>query len=240
MMMWICRLIVVSVAMLLFTPTVYAKDNVALTSYYIPGLVDNPQRGVMVDMLRALEQQSDLSFQLTLMPTARVQQSFVKNRIYSYFPELEEFRPVNSCRTASFMKKAIIAVNLKGKPPISHVSQLEGLRVGAVTGYSYGKAIVKNPAITLERVDNDKTNLQKLLAGRIDAIAGDIHSTVNAIKELQLEDKVNVDIDQPVALLDVFFVFQNTTQGKAHCEKVSTAIEKLRKQGDLFNWFGYR
>lgn len=229
-------------ALLLSMPSVAVAvaEKVKMTSYYIPGLVDSPTEGIMVEMLQAIEKQSDLEFELNLMPTARVQRSFVAGKIYSYFPELEEFRPIDSCRTDSFMKKAIIAVNLKDKPQITSIEQLEGLKVGAVTGFSYGLDVISNENIELIRVDNDKTNLKKLFAGRIDAIVGDIHSTVNAINELDVADKLNFDIAKPIDLLDVFFVFPKTEQGNRQCLQVSTALKQLRINGDLFRWFGYR
>ena len=214
--------------------------HIPLTSYYIPGLVESKSQGTMVEMLRRLEQVGNLQFELSLMPTARVQQSFVKRKIYSYFPELEEFRPKQSCRTASFMQKGIIAINLAANAPITSVKQLEGLKVGAVTGYSYGLTILNNERIDLIRVNNDKSNLRKLLAGRIDAIVGDMHSTVSAVEELGLTELVNLDVNHPIELLDVFFVFPNSHSGQQHCQQVSDAIKALKGNGELFTWFGYR
>ncbi|MAG77065.1 MAG: hypothetical protein CL811_09925 [Colwelliaceae bacterium] len=233
------RVLLLSLAYLCSLSQVSA-ERISIYSYYIPGLVDSAQEGTMVDMLAAIEEHSDLKFNLKLMPTARVQQSFIAERIDSYFPELDEFRPDDSCRTVSFMKKAIVAVNLASKPPITDISQLEGMRVGAVIGYSYGKAIANNPKINLHRVDDDNINIRKLLTGRIDAIIGDAHSTLNAINELKATDKVNIDVSQPISLLDVFFVFQPTEQGVKQCLETSKAIEILREKGLLNAWFGYR
>lgn len=215
-------------------------EHVKLSSYYIPGLVENNGTGIMIDMLKRIEQEQHIVFDLTIMPTARVQHGFKQNKIYGYFPELEEFQPENSCRTAAFMQKKIITITLAQAPVIKNVKALEGKRVGAVTGYSYGENIVGNPNIEIQRVADDKANLRKLLSGRIDVILGDGDSTVNAIKELSIADKVNFDVAEPINLLDVFFVFPEHSFGKLNCDMVSKGIEKLRSRGELLTWFGYQ
>ncbi|WP_286264107.1 substrate-binding periplasmic protein [Thalassotalea atypica] len=213
-------------------------EHIDISSYYIPGLVESESKGVMIDMLRKLEQVQQIKFNLSLMPTVRVQKSFQTGAVYSYFPELEEFRPLPSCRTVSFMQKKIIAITRRGEPPILDASDLEGKRVGAVKGYSYGLAIINNENIALHRVNNDTVNLQKLFAGRIDVIIGDVHSTIAAIKQSKMVAQLEYDVDRPVALLDVFFVFPDHGYGKIHCEQVSKGIEILKEQGDLKRWFG--
>ncbi len=215
-------------------------EHIKLSSYYIPGLVESETKGLMVEMLKAIEQETNIRFELTLMPTARVQHSFLVGKTYGYFPELEDFRPPESCRTVSFMQKKIVAFTRKDSLPIKAVADLEGKKVGAVTGYSYGINIINNSKINLQRVANEQANIKKLLSGRIDVVVGDLDSTVNAINELKMEDQIHFDPAQPIDLLDVYFVFPSHDDGKLHCEMVSNGIEKLRKRGALLVWFGYQ
>ncbi len=79
-----------------------------------------------------------------------------------------------------------------------------------------------------------------LVAGRIDVIIGDINSTVAAIKARNLQSELRYNVDKPVSLLDVFFVFQDDPVGNADCEKVSVALEQLRKTGYLKKVFNYQ
>jgi len=215
-------------------------EKIALHSYFIPGLVESPTQGLLIDMLKEIEQQGVLNFEVSLLPTQRTQQHFKAGRVQAYFPELEDFQPEKSCRTVAFMQKKIITVTLKSAQPINNISQLEGKKVGAVTGFSYGSDIINNPNIRLERVNNDMANLDKLLAGRIDVIIGDINSTVAAIKARNLQSELRYNVDKPVSLLDVFFVFQDDPVGNADCEKVSVALEQLRKTGYLKKVFNYQ
>jgi hypothetical protein len=216
-------------------------EPITLHSYYIPGLVDDTESGVMVEMLNAISDHSAIQFELMLAPTRRVQHNFRNRFIFGYFPELDEHRPQQgNCRTSAFMKKKIITVVRKGESVIQSVADLEGKRVGAVMGYSYGKDIVENPKIELIRVDNDDTNLKKLLTHRIDVIVGDAHSTINSIKQSDNQESVSYDLDHPVSLLDVFFLFQDSKEGIELCERVSKSIDALQENGKLNRWFGYQ
>lgn len=216
-----------------------ANNPVEVVSYYIPGLVNQDKTGSLVDMLEKVNEYSGIEFNLTLMPTKRVQKAFAQGNLFGYFPELEENREGQSCRSANIMQKKIIVITRNDAPEIKKVSQLEGLRVGAVAGYSYGNEIVKNENIKIQYVKNDDINVKKLLAGRLDVIVGDAHSTVNAIKNSDRRDELRYDPESPISLLDVFFLFQKTDEGQAICDGVSDALERLRVEGALKTWFDY-
>lgn len=215
------------------------QQPVPIVSYFIPGLVNKDKTGSMVEMLDRVSEIADIEFDLQLIPTKRVQDSFKRGNIFGYFPALSERRHKPSCRTANLMQKKIIVVTRKDSPPITEVAQLEGIRVGAVSGYSYGEEIIHNENINIEYVRSDVTNTRKLATGRIDAIVGDAHSTINAIVENNLQDEFWYDPDTPVTLLDVFFVFQDTEEGTSLCDSVSIALEQLRAEGALKKWFDY-
>jgi len=223
-----------------FLPFSLLAETISLSSYTIPGLVVSKTEGTMIELLKEIEKQSDFKFNVNIAPIRRVQLGFKQEEISGYFPELEEFRPLNSCRTDAFMKKAIIAVTRGDDQLVTDIKQLEGRKTGAVSGFSYGKNIVENPNIVIDRVFSDEANLKKLMSGRIDIIIGDAHSTVNAIKKANLEHKLRYDVENPINQLDVFFVFQPDTQGQNRCAYLSEEIEKLRENGTLMRLFGYQ
>ena len=221
------------------TPLWANKEPVEVVSYYIPGLVNEDKTGSLVDMLKKVDEYSGIDFQLKLMPTKRVQKAFSQGLFLGYFPELEEHRVGESCRTANIMQKKIIVFTRQDSPEITSVSQLEGLKVGAVAGYSYGNEIVKNDKIKIEYVKNDDINVKKLLAGRLDVVVGDVHSTVNAVNQSEGKDRLRYDPETPISSLDVFFLFKNNKQGQQLCDDISVALERLRSEGALKTWFDY-
>lgn len=227
--------------MLSFCSFAQERLTIPIQSYYIPGLVEDSKTGRFIEILSLIEALENVEFEVSIAPTRRVQIDFAIGSTFGYFPELDENRPLQgNCRTSAFMQKQIVAFVRKDEALISKVSELEGKDVGGVSGYSYGLEIVNNPNIDLQLVSDDKANIKKLLSGRIDVIIGDVHSTVNALKETNNYDKVKFDSKKAVSHLDVFFLFQDTPEGQKACELVSSGIDKLRKQGELLTRFGYQ
>ena len=128
--------------------------------------------------------------------------------------------------------KSIIVFTIKDKHSITQLSELEGLTVGAVRGYSYGQ-IEKNKNINIQYVNNDLQNIKKLLTGRIDAIIGDSTSTVFAIKNSQYAEEIYYNLQQPIDILEAFYIFQNTTKGHEIRNKINIAIKSLKQEGIL-------
>ena len=226
--------------LLLPLPSMSAEESVQMTSYYIPGLVNSETDGVLVDMLGKISEYSGINFKLRLMPTKRVQQSFAQGNVLAYYPELEENRHYPSCRTSNMLQKQIIVFTRAGDDKIDNIAGLHGKKVGAVSGYSYGTEIIKNAKINIQYVKDDDINLKKLLSGRVDAIVGDVHSTVNAINANKANDKVFFDANNPINILDVFFLFREGEKEKEICDAVTVALDKLKEEGQLFEWFGYK
>jgi len=113
---------------------------------------------------------------------------------------------------------------------IQSIFDLEGLKLGAVHGYSYGPEIVNNKKIKIFYTDNDDINVKMLLNGRIDGILGDNKSTLAAINKSKFKDKFIYDLNKPINILDVFYACQNSIIGKQTCSEISDAIKQLKSE----------
>lgn len=206
--------------------------NKAIGSYYIPGLVVNTKEGLFVKLHHEIIRRSQLSLDFIIEPTQRIQHSFKRNLLIGYFPELWQNIPKDKSEiivSDSIWLKSIIVFTMKNKQPITQLSDLEGLTVGAVRGYSYGK-VENNTSIAIQYVNNDMQNIKKLLSGRIDAIIGDSASTVAAIKSLGLTNKIFYNLKRPIDILEAFYIFQNTTKGHEIRNQINIAIKSLKEE----------
>lgn len=217
--------------------TLQVYSVVELGSYYIPGLVEGPDSGFFVRIMQDIERRAGVDFKLNLRPTRRTQLAFREGKLVGYFPELHDSLPLPEDQLLIsepfWIKHIHVFTALKQGRRIQTVSELEGLRVSVVRGYTYGKEIIHNPNIKKVYVDSDIQSLKMLSAGRIDAVLGDIDSTVSALKQLKLLDQVYFTPDQSLYALDVFFVFQKTPKGRMLNEKVSQAIKVMKQDGML-------
>lgn len=207
----------------------------SLGSYYIPGLVENEKQGLFVDFVREIEQRAALNFDVHLKPTRRTQKDFKDGHVIGYFPELYDSLPLPKDQllvSEPFWVKTIHVFTLKqGGFVVDSLPQLEGRKIALVRGYTYGRDVKNNPKIQKVYVDNDFQSLKMLQAGRVDAVLGDLESTVSALHELKLDKKVHYTVNSPLYALDVFFVFQKTEQGRALNHRVSKAIQEMKQEG---------
>lgn len=196
-------------------------------AYLIPHYIEGPDSGLLIEYYKKLLQHINWSAKLELNPVRRVQRRFIWGELIGYFPELEQFRPEGSCRTTTVATKHVYAHTLSNRPRISRISELHGLNVGAVSGYSYGTELTENTAINIEYVNNSTLGLRMLLAGRIDVLLEEDRGIYVVAKEMGVVDKLHHDSNAPVSSLEAFFVFQGTPEGVQLCNKFSDAIKAI-------------
>jgi hypothetical protein len=215
----------------MFSSSLTAKEIIG--SYYIPGLVEDNESGLFVKLHKKIMERVGIAYDLQIMPTKRVQFNFKHNKLNSYFPELWEKIPKQReevVASESIWLKKVILYSLK-KAPIKSLSIVTSEHIlGAVKGYSYGSNIVNNLKLNIDYVNNDNLNIERLNKGHIDAILGDNASTLNAIRSSGKETLFYYDLQKPVAILDVFYICQNTEKGRALCDSYSQAIRQLKRE----------
>lgn len=217
---------IIALTLLLFSHNSFSEP-LMFGSYYIPGLVINENQGTFIRLHKEIMHRTQTYNKLLFMPTKRVQYEFKHNNLISYFPELYENLPKkNSVVSEPFWLKKIIFFSIK-QMNIQSTFDLEGLKLGAVRGYSYGPEIVNNKKIEILYTDNDDINVNMLLNGRVDGILGDNKSTIAAINKSKFKDKFIYYLNKPINILDVFYVCQNSIIGKQTCSEISQAIKQL-------------
>ncbi len=216
-----------------FTSQASPKAGNTVGSYYIPGLIINKKEGLFIKLHHEIIRRSQLFLEFIIEPTQRIQHSFKRDQLIGYFPELWQSIPKDKSEVVvsdSIWLKSIIVFTKKGRQSISQLTDLEGLTVGAVRGYSYGQ-IEENKNINIQYVNSDIQNIKKLISGRVDAILGDSASTVSAINTLGYNKDIFYNLKQPIDILEAFYVFQNTLKGQEIRNKINIAIQSLKQEG---------
>lgn len=214
--------------LLIFTPI--TVNSISIGSYYVPGLVIDERNGLFVKMHLEVMRRSGIAGELIIQPTKRTQRAFFYGKIDAYFPELVENIPQKELIISKpFWLKRIILFSLVSSN-IRSLSDLKGKIVGAVKGYSYGEKIVNNPDISLSYAKDDNANIERLMRGYIDAVIGDDASTITAIKNSEYTSLIHYDQDQPVHVLEVFYVCQKTPSGRELCELINKALTDMKDE----------
>ncbi len=136
----------------------------------------------------------------------------------------------------SFFEEKLVVYVLASKPfAFNGLSDLNGKTVGVLRGWSYGddfdKAVAEKK-ITRDDVTSDDVNLQKLLAGHVDAIVCVAESGSAALKKANLGSQIKA-MPTPLAINKVYLAFNKNAHKTEILAAFDKAMEKMRADGSF-------
>lgn len=141
-------------------------DEIHLSSFHIPLMVDDKNNGVFVDLLREIEVRIPHTIKLSILPTRRTLTFFHNNRVDGFFPAVDVMVNKEVHRTDHIYIKQDFAFVRKGYPLPKTISELRGMKVGLTQGYAYSDDLINIQAKFLY-ANNDVCNMKKLAFGRL-------------------------------------------------------------------------
>lgn len=110
-------------------------------------------------------------------------------------------------------------------------ASLKGKKVGLVEGYPFLDD-VKEPGITVDRTaTSDEANVQKLLAGQVDAVIDNLPRTGSAVLKLGAASKITY-AKEPFDT-SRFVIAYNRTVPAEVVKKVDAALKEMRESGTI-------
>ena len=211
-----------------------ACQEVKSCGFFIPVMIENPQKGVFVELVKKTAEVAGLTISIDVLPTKRAIDTFLSGQYDLMFPGLNmqyhgQMERVKPSEELIYVKTDFAFVK-KGNPMITSLDQLTGKKIGLTDGYPYSETIIFNNALKFEMALNDVINIKKLTSGRIDVFICEEKSGIGAIKQAET-DQVDYDPKSPISKQDVYFAFQNTDKGKELEKKFSAALKKLKEDG---------
>jgi polar amino acid transport system substrate-binding protein len=144
--------------------------------YVGPGLAGDGLSGTIA---ATAAKQFSYTVRVDYFPWKRAMQMGGEDAGYAgYFPAYYTPQRARSCYFSAPMGNSTIGLAYLKSEPLQwqHVSDLGGMRIGVVTGYSNGKefdALAEQGKLQLDASPGDAINLRKLLAGRVRAVVID-------------------------------------------------------------------
>jgi polar amino acid transport system substrate-binding protein len=152
-----------------------------------------------------------------------------------YFPAYYTPQRARSCYFSAPMGNSTVGLAYLKSEPLrwEHLSDLGGMRIGVVTGYSNGKefdALAEQGKLQLDASPGDAINLRKLLAGRVKAVVID----KSVLRYLLLTDSMLVADRERIAFhpnvlaeLTLHACFQRTPAGLQLQKKFDEALSHM-------------
>lgn len=215
-----------------------AVDNnvVVVGAVEVPFLLEKNGNGAFYDLIKMVEQESGLVFDIRIGPGERVRKWFYQGKVDVFTPAISSSLSAAHLASKPYFSKNILAFTTK--PPVP--SQLEDLHyktVGYTRGYSYKAGLLTQPNVYYQSISTDKQNLLMLLSERIDVFLGEEISVFKTIEKLKLaKEAKNTQFyysEKPISTEPVYFAFQSNAHGAYLKEKYESALESLRQQGKL-------
>ncbi len=206
-------------------------NEIHLSSFPIPLMVDDKNSGVFVDLVREIETRIPYTIKLSILPARRTLVFFHSNRVDGFFPALDVMvnKPVN--RSDHIYLKQDFAFVRKGYPLPKTLAELRGMKVGLTQGYAYSDDLINISANYLY-ANNDVSNMRKLEFGRLDVFLAEEKSGLKALKLSGAKD-IAYDPQSPLSQQKVFFAFQNTLKGSKYAQVFSQALADMKMDGSF-------
>jgi polar amino acid transport system substrate-binding protein len=133
-----------------------------------------------------------------------------------------------------FFEERLAVYVQKGKAfPFARLSDLQGLAIGLNRAWSYGDefdAARKEYHYTVEEVDSNLQNFNKLVAGRIDCLVADQLAASRIIRRENWGDRVE-RLDRPVAVNPAHLAFAKRLDKRQVLEEFDQALAAMKKDG---------
>jgi polar amino acid transport system substrate-binding protein len=209
----------------------FGAESVSIATFPIPLMVESKDKGVFIELTRALAKEAGFELTIVVLPPQRTLQEFSAHKVDGVFPGLKALMPESYVRSGLVYMKNDYAFTVKGSPPLATVAALSGKRVGITSGYPYAKKLMADNSIHFDVANSDDQNVKKLLAGRLDAFVVEEKSGLKAFSNNGSRNKVFYNPAQPISEQDVFYAFQEGARGERLAAEFSRALVALKDNG---------
>ena len=225
----------------LISNLVFAKDPIRLvTGNYPPYEYEEAGevKGLVVEVLKEAFARSNLSVEFKVVPWARalwMAQYGEADAVFATIKTPEREQVLN------FSSESLIPLSsaffVRKGSPIKYNGDLSTLaeqNIGLLRQGSYGIAFdtaVKNGTLKYPDFTTDTlTNIKKLVAGRIDIMAGDRIGTLHLLQQNKLLDQVNV-LSPEINTSPSYLAFNKNKDHTATRDAIDKAIKAMKKDG---------
>ncbi len=223
-------LFVFMLIMFSFTVQVHAIDIIAPG---ITGLIEEDGKGVYQLLIKEAAKRANIDYTEHFYPQKRALYYFFKKEspcIYAY-TDIAVTKLGKDKIKASFplgIFKQYIFTN-GGTPALTSIDQLKGKRVGGIIGDGEQDwfAAFKKAKINYEFVTRIEQNINKLMAGRIDAMISFMPDVA------AYEDKLSYAKHKPIFSSFDMMTCHNNSEGNQFINKISIALKEMKADGTI-------
>mgnify|MGYP003571073901 CR=1 FL=1 len=197
----------------------------------ITNMIEKSGQGPYLRLLREIEAQSNIRFDVTVLSDRRAKRDFSEGMGDVYMIR-SNFDKALSPVQVTLDVHGLHAFVRKGEAVPTSLGDLKGKRVGLPYLYSFPKSLTENADINVVKLaESAHANLEALAIGRVDATIVPL-AVGEAFLKARPDANLTVDVDHPVLVKEASMVFRPTLTCAA--QQVGQVVEDFRRSGKLF------
>ncbi len=212
-------------------------ETIQLNTFHIPLMVENEHQGIFIELVRSIEDHLSNDIKIKVFPANRAILRFHANLIDGLFPALDVMLSKPYIRSNAIYIKEDFGFVVKGKPVPATLDDLKGKRIGLTDGYPYCNELFEVDGIHFEYARSDVNNIGMLARDRIDVFIVEEKSGLRAFSKSATRIHYDYHRDSPLSRMDVYFAFQNSSQGKRYAELFNNALSIMQRDGSFASIF---
>lgn len=235
-----------SVALCAKEPEVTIPNSIEISTGEWPPFLgaDLPEQGVIARLIRDIFAEARINVQFTFLPWSRAMHDTVNGKYAATAVWMfADDRAKNFIYSAAVLDEKFVFFYRKSQPFYwQQLTDLQGMVVGGVSGYSYGPvfdAAVKNHIIGLDIVGSVEQNFRRLALGRVDVVAEEISVGYHMLQQ-RMSDIANsiTHHPQPLLINQSFLLFPKANpQSEALNLLFNTLLQEFRANGRYDSYF---
>lgn len=219
------------------TGTAWGNDVEIIAPLFVY-IIEEDGSGVYQKVLREAARRSGISYKEKIYPIKRALKNFSKRRglcMYGMIdPAINMVGEENLVTSFPMGVAKLYIFTKKGTPAITSLKQLKGKRVGGTIGYEDYYKDIRKKGVRFDYVGNEKGNIKKLMAGRIDVMLGFLPDYALHLPKLSFSP------NHPVAVVWDSVTCHNTEEGRRFVNQISPALKEMKNDGTLKALLGDR
>lgn len=189
--------------------------------------------GILVEIVGKIFQRANISLELEFLPFKRAYAYTLRGEIDGLFNFYKTPK-----RLAGFdysdviLKNPLVLFVKKGsKITFNTLTDLKGLRIGVMRGYTYGPEFDESTAFIKEIGDSHESNFKKLAVGRLDVYVCDNLVGMHVVRKLRLMSEFDI-LPVPLIIMDGHIGFTKNKH-QPTIRKINEIIKAMRQSGEI-------
>lgn len=203
-----------------------------------------PEQGVIARLIRDIFAEAGIKVQFTFLPWSRAMHDTLNGKYAATAVWMfAEDRAKNFIYSEPVLDEKFVFFYRKSQPLFwQQLTDLQGMIVGGVSGYSYGPdfdAAVKNYIIGLDTVGSIEQNFRRLALGRVDVVAEEISVGYHILQQRMPDIATQISHHpQPLLINQSFLLFPKTNlQSDALNNLFNQLLQEFRASGRYDSYF---